>query len=68
VPARATIMEERSRNVTDAPQLVYIIIFMPTCGQKDILALKFHMYHVSEHVRTDFMFNIPCIMDQFIKK
>jgi len=54
VPARATIMdeasEERSRNVADAPRLVYVIIFMPTCRQKDILALKFHRYYVSEHV------------------
>jgi len=58
VPARATVMdeasEERSRNVTDAPRLVYVIIFMPTCRQKDILALKFHRYHVSEHVQTEF--------------
>jgi len=57
VPARATIMdeasEERSRNVTDAPRLVYVIIFMPTCGQKDTLALKFYRYHVSEHIQTD---------------
>jgi hypothetical protein len=46
--------EERSRNVTDAPRLVYVIIFMPTCGQKDILALKFYRYHLSEYVQTEF--------------
>lgn len=58
MPARATIMdeasEERSRNVTDAPRLVYVIIFMPAFGQMDILALKFQRYLVSEHVQTEF--------------
>jgi hypothetical protein len=58
VPVLAAIMdeasEERRRNVTDALRPIYIIIFVPSCGQKDILALKFHRRRVSVHVTREF--------------
>lgn len=58
VPVLASIMneasEERRRKVTDMLRSVYVIVFVPTCGQNDILALKFHGYYVAAHVTTEF--------------